>query len=186
MPEPLVQAAPLRVGLVGGESTGKTALAFAVVAALGGRVVEEALRDFVIEHGRAPMAEEQSMILRAQIMQEAHACALATERAEPIVICDPAPLMTAVYSHVYFDDDSLDGSAIAHTESTFDLLAWCQPDLPWIADGEQRDGPQWRMAAHERLSTLLTSITVPVVSVHGTGERRCAGLLSALRGSGVG
>jgi len=71
-------------------------------------------------------------------------------------VCDPAPLMTAVYSIQYFADDSLLDQALAATESA-DLLVWCLPDLPWHPDGFHRDGPEARDATHE----LLASRVVP-------------------------
>lgn len=66
------------------------------------------------------------------------------------LIADPLPLLTAVYSLAYFDDPGLLGEGLERV-ADYDLVVWCRPDLPWVADGGQRDGPQWR----ERVDTLL-------------------------------
>lgn len=127
-----------RLGLLGGECTGKTTLAEALAREWGARVVPERLRAFVAEQGRTPRVDEQAGLLLSQ--QDAEDAAAA---ASSIVIADPAALMTAVYSVAYFDDESLldRGCRLA---AGYDLLVWCGTGIPWTADGIQRDGPHER------------------------------------------
>jgi nicotinamide riboside kinase len=139
--------------LLGGECTGKTSLATAVAEDQRARgrsvlVVSEALRDFVDSTGRTPHRRQCDSLTAA--LDPARAGGV------DLVVCDPAPLMTAVYSVQYFTDDSLLDHALAATESA-DLLVWCLPDLPWQPDGLHRDGPEARDATHE----LLASRVVP-------------------------
>jgi hypothetical protein len=63
--------------------------------------------------------------------------------------------MTAVYSHTVFGDDSLDADGRARTARAYALTLLTALDLPWVADGLQRDGPQVRAPVDDRLRALL-------------------------------
>lgn len=168
--------------LLGGECTGKSALARAIAARLADTpvtVVPEVLRDFVVRNGRPPTQGEQRGIWQEQTyLLEA---AVARSPAGGVVICDPAPVMTAVYSLQYFDDDTLLPAALGDTNAS-DLVVWCAPDIPWEPDGMQRDGPQVRARTHD----LLTELVVPgldpkrVISVSGTVDERLQQVLTRL------
>ena len=103
-----------------------------------------------------------------------------------MVICDPAPIMTAVYSLQYFNDDSLVASALARmgsaTERSRTLVVWCSPDIPWQADGIQREGPQTRARTHELIETQVVPAiaSLPVVVSLGALADRVAQLLPRL------
>jgi len=176
---------PLCVGVVGGESTGKSSLAADLAVRTGALVVSEVLREFVERTGRTPTRDEQASILREQAERIDTARADAVRRGVGVVVSDPAPLMTAVYSLVYFGDDSLLPLAITHGDHAFDLLLWCRPDLPWVADPGQRDGPHARLRVDECLATVLPRTTVPVVAVTGMGDTRvdaaCTAIADAVR-----
>jgi nicotinamide riboside kinase len=167
----------LRLGLLGGECTGKSAFAARISAETGAHVVGEYLRTFVETSGRPPTREEQVAMLDAQRAMDRHEC------PSPIHVADPAPGMTAVYSLVYFDDASLMEQALADAR-TFDLLVWCDTDIPWVPDGAQRDGPEFRDAAHavltERLVPLLREEGIPVLRVSGGIDERWAAIRERL------
>jgi nicotinamide riboside kinase len=168
------------VGLVGGESTGKSTLAAHLAARRGGVVATEALRDFVDRTGRPPRIDEQRGIFLEQIERTGAAVTEAHAQESGFVLSDPAPLMTAVYSAVYFADDTLTAEAAAHANETFDLLLWCRPDLPWVADGPQRDGPDERIRADELLARMLPALAVPHREVTGLGEVRTRTAIDAV------
>ena len=168
---------PSVVALVGGECTGKSTLAHALSDSLPASIVPEALRAFTEEHGRVPRQDEQIEIVMAQ--QEAEANIIA-ETALGWVVCDPATLMTAVYSQIYFNDDSLEEAAIVHAELTYDAIIWCDRELPWTPDSGQRDGAEWRDRAHEALAQTLPRIDVPVFVALGSESDRLAGALEFL------
>lgn len=170
----------MRVGLLGGECTGKTTLAEALAAAIGGRVVSEVLREFVGREDRAPRADEQAAILDEQRARED----LASGEGR-IVICDPATLMTAVYSDIYFADRSLDALAIAQAHD-YDVLLWCRPDIPWIAEDVQHDGPDMRQRADVRIGDLVAAHGLAPVHIRGSVDARTALALAAIRGAGAG
>lgn len=161
--------------LLGGECTGKTALTEALADQASPRpvsVVPEALRAFTAQAGRPPRSVEQQAIWRRQT------ALLDKARDETphggLIICDPAPLMTAVYSLQYFDDDSLLTPALheTHPEAVFLL---CAPDIPWEPDGIQRDGAHARMRTHEILEAIvLPRLTNKVIALKGNLSDRVA------------
>ncbi len=170
----------LRIALVGAESTGKTTLAAALATRLeqdsGLRVawVPEWLRLWCDENGRTPRQDEQQAILQ---MQHAHIAAAAA--SHDIVVCDTTALMTAVYSRIVFGDRSLDGQAAAlHREMDLTLLTAL--DLPWVADGAQRDGPQVREPVDSALRDLLAAHRLPWSVVAGSGLARLEQAVAAV------
>lgn len=165
------------IGLLGGECTGKTALAQALAVDLGAVVTPEALRDFVAEHGRTPGRGEQAEIMARQEALTRQA----TLAAGPIgtVVADPSAAMTAVYSAVYFDDHALDERAAASLQRC-EVVAWCQPDIPWEPDGLMRDGEPMRAAAHAAIDALLLAFDIPFVRVAGPLQQRVDSIRAAV------
>ena len=155
---------------MGAECTGKTSLVGELAAEFGAAVVPEVLRDWCHVQGRTPMAHEQAALMQAQIHQENEALALVNKGRDAIVLCDTAPLLTAVYSLHYFADGSLLEAAHAH-HRRYALTLWLQPDLSWVADGWQRDGRAAQTAVHDLLAQQLARQS-SVVCVSGSGPAR--------------
>lgn len=160
------------IGLIGGECTGKTTLAHLIAedlaaANLTTEVVNDQLRSFVERVGRVPVQTEQMQLMRWQ----RDAVAQAADQGVDWVIVDPDPFMTAVYSVVYFDDDSLIPAGLADLAMR-DLVVWCRADIPWVADGIMRDGDHIRMETEAVIADILETSTVPVTSVTGTQIER--------------
>ena len=173
--------AALRIAVVGAESTGKSTLAAALARRLDDEfglravAVPEHLRAWCDAHGRTPGAAEQWDVARTQL----EAIEAAARGAE-VVVCDTTPLMTAVYSRMIFDDGGLDAMArAAHATMAFTLLTAL--DLPWIADGLQRDGPHVREPVDRLVRERLVGWGVPWALVAGTGAARVENALDALR-----
>lgn len=175
--------APLRVAIVGAESTGKSDLARALADALGREfglrcaVVDEYLRDWCDEQGRTPRAEEQIGIARE------HARRIAEAAARPgvdVLLCDTTPLMVAVYSDLLFDDRALEPAA-RDCQRQMDITLLTSLDLPWVADGLQRDGPHVRGPVDGRVRARLNDWGATWSLVSGTGPARVASALDALR-----
>ena len=170
----------LVIGVVGAESTGKTALAQAIQQrwqALGHQVarVDETLRSFCNQHGRTPTPQEQWDIARAQT----GAITAAAQRAD-LVIADTTALMTAVYSDYVFGDTSLYPEAeAAHRRCDLSLLTAL--DLPWIPDGLQRDGPQVRAPVDALVRASLQRSGVAYAVIAGEGEARNAAAMAAVQ-----
>ena len=98
------------------------------------------------------------------------------------MVSDPAPLMTAVYSLLYFDDPSLVPAAVEHAAG-YALLVWCDPGIPWVADGVQRDGPDARTAADALIAGLVAGELrprgIPLLRVSGEVAARVSAVRRA-------
>lgn len=172
---------PRLICLIGAECTGKTTLAQALALQLGGLWVPEYLRAFTAEHGRTPDRAEQLQILQQQVQLETAALATARQQRRNWVFCDTAPLLTAVYSDCVFADASLYPQAHGlHARYALTLLL--EPDLPWVADGLQRDGAVVRTAVQARIEGALRNGAWPFVRIAGTGDARVREALNAVRG----
>ena len=181
------------IALLGAESTGKTTLAQALRAALGGvgtgaeaagapaggtrrvALVSEYLREFCDREQRTPHRHEQQRIADEQTRRIAAAAA-----AHDIVIADTTALMTAVYSDLVFGDTSLYPRAqTAHAHCDLTLLAAL--DLPWQADGLQRDGAHVREPVDARVRAALGRAGLAYSVVFGSGALRLDAALACVR-----
>lgn len=174
--------AALLIAIVGAESSGKSTLAHALAEALraDGLVVtcvDEVLREFCDRHGRTPHRHEQAAIAAEQSRRIA---AARTARLLPadLVIADTTALMTAVYSEQVFGDASLYPAALADHRAA-DLTLLMALDLPWVADGLQRDGPQVRAPVDQRLRVALLGAGLGFSVVSGHGPARVAAARAA-------
>lgn len=179
----------LRIAIVGAESTGKTALAAALAERLAQHTgwrctwVPEWLRTWCDRAGRTPRRDEQRAIAEQQqaLIEDAAA-------SHDLVVCDTTPLMTAVYSRLLFWDTTLDAYAVARQREV-SLTLLTALDIPWVADGLQRDGPQVRGPVDETVRELLTEQRLPWARVAGEGEARvenaAAVVTTHLRGRGL-
>ncbi len=168
------------IAILGAESTGKTALAQALAQGLAVQTgqrctwVGEHLRAWCAQHGRTPRADEQMAIAQ---QQQAQVDAAAAEHG--LVICDTTPLMTAVYSQLIFGDASLMAYGVAQ-QRRYRLTLLTSLDLPWVADGLQRDGPQLRLPVDAALRSVLAEHGLPWVQVAGQGQARVQAAMAAL------
>ncbi|HWW68931.1 MAG TPA: ATP-binding protein [Duganella sp.] len=162
-------ALPLRVAILGTASSGKTTLAAALAQRYGTPWVPEYLREFVDVRGRVPVAGDQFHIAATQRGRE-DVAALA---AGGYLFCDTAPLMTAVYSRHYFGgvDDQLARLADTHA-GDYALTLVTAPDIPWVADGLQRECEQVSVIINRLLMQELAARRLPYVLVSGDLEQR--------------
>ena len=168
------------IALLGAESTGKSTLARELQDALAGEghdvtLVEEYLREFCNSFGRTPYRHEQQAI--------AHEQSERIERAasdHELVIADTTALMIAVYSDIVFADPSLYASAL-RAHSVYDLALLTSIDLPWQADGHQRDGPHVQGPVDDRVRDALSGAEFSYSVVCGTGAQRLANALTSVR-----
>jgi nicotinamide riboside kinase len=173
------------IALLGPESTGKTTLSAELATALRSRghrveVVPEVLRDFCERRGRTPRIDEQRALAGVQTARIEEARSLADR-----VIADTTALMVAVYSEIVFRDRSLLEAALA-TERGFALTLVTENDLPWVADGLQREGDHVRAPVRERLLDALHRGGVRWRPVAGAGPARLAGALAEIDAAGLG
>lgn len=167
--------------LLGAESTGKTALTESLARVLRAcgldcAVVPETLRQWCDQHGRTPRPDEQAAIAHTQSQRIADAA-----RQYAVVLADTSALMTAVYSDFLFADRSLYALA-GQAQARYGLTLLTGLDLPWVADGLQRDGPQVREPVDALLRQALQAQRLPYKVVYGQGAERDHNALSALVG----
>jgi nicotinamide riboside kinase len=167
------------VALLGAESTGKTTLAREIEAALAARglrveVVGEVLREFCDANARTPRRDEQVTIAATQTAR----IEAAAGRAE-VVIADTTALMIALYSEFVFGDASLYAVALA-AQRRVDLTLVTALDLPWQADGLQRDGAHVRAPVDALLRAALASAGIGHATIAGLGRDRLAAALQAI------
>lgn len=124
-----------RIGILGGESTGKSTLAAALARDLGTTHVPEYGRDLWMESGGQLAFEDLLAIAREQIRrEEAALLAPATRR---FVFCDTTPLTTLFYSHEMFGRAAPELEALARRY--YHHLIICADDFPFSQDGTRRD-----------------------------------------------
>jgi nicotinamide riboside kinase len=172
----------LRIAVIGAECTGKTTLCRELAHGHGGLWVPEYLREFVEQAGRAPLAHEQPALMAEQVAREDAALEAALRAGQPLVAFDSAPLVTALYSRMYFADDALLAAATAH-HRRYDLTLVTDIDLPWEADGLQRDGPDVRARFHALLLDWLGAQALRYTPIRGAGPARLQQARTALPGA---
>lgn len=177
----MASARGLIVAVVGAESTGKTTLTQALAArvqettGLSCTVVAEYLREWCERHGRTPRLHEQPHVAGEQ-QRRIEAAA----QAHAVVVADTTPLLTAVYSRLVFGDRSLDTEAGHWHASRVDATLVTALDLPWVADGLQRDGAHVRQPVDAFLRELLSAHAIAWSRVGGQGDARHEAALDAI------
>lgn len=169
----------MKIALLGAESTGKTQLASDLAAHLRGQgvqvaLVAEVLREWCQREGRTPRPEEQMAIAQEQ-ERRVDAAAAGAE----IVIADTTALMVAIYSAMLFEDGSLYQFALERQRG-YDLTLVTGLDLPWVADGLQRDGPHVREPVDALVRAALARASVGYQVIYGSGNARLVHALDAL------
>ena len=160
------------IAIVGAESTGKSTLALGLADRIAKQtglrcgVVTEYLREWCNHAGRTPRRDEQRGIAEEQLRR-----VRAAAREHDIVVADTMPLMVAVYSLHLFKDDTLVPMAIA-AQSEVALTLLTALDLPWVADGLQRDGAHVREPVDRAVRELLAAHDLGWSVIGGAGAAR--------------
>ena len=175
----------MKIAIVGAESTGKTRLAIELTAHLqasgqAAQMVHEYLREWCEREQRTPQASEQ----RAIAQEQAHRTDAQANPAGSYTVADTTPLMIAVYSDLLFGDLSLYEFALQHQRG-YDLTLLTGLDMPWVADGLQRDGPHVRPGVDRLVRHALEQAGIAYHVVHGQGGERLARALAVIEHAGL-
>jgi nicotinamide riboside kinase len=159
------------IALLGAESTGKSDLSQALAQYLqkidtDAVAVPEYLREWCAAQQRTPQPHEQ-LHIAAQQQQRIQAAAA----QHSVVIADTTALMTAVYSEYVFADLSLYPQALEQ-QREFDVTLVSGLDMPWVADGIQREGDYVRGPVDAMLRRSLDEAHIDYQVVYGLGEQR--------------
>ncbi|MYN42297.1 AAA family ATPase [Duganella sp. FT109W] len=168
---------PLRIAILGTASSGKSTLAEALARRFDTVWVPEYLREFVDVAQRIPVEADQIHIARTQRAREDEAA----PRARRFLFCDTTPLMTAVYSRHYFGgiDAELAVLADAHRRD-YDLTLLTAADIPWVADGLQRENEEVSITINRMLHEELAARGIAYVPVGGDADQRIVQAANAL------
>jgi NadR type nicotinamide-nucleotide adenylyltransferase len=166
---------PLVVVVTGSECTGKTTLARELAARLGAPCSAEFAREYLDARAAPLMAADVEPIARGQAAGED----AAGRKAIDLLIKDTDLVSTVVYAHHYY------GSCphwVAHEarRRLGDLYLLLHPDVPWVADGLQRDRPDDRERLHALFSMRLIELGAPTVDVRGEWAARLRLALAAV------
>ena len=161
-------AAPvMRIAILGAESTGKSTLAQALAARHDTVWVPEYLREFVDTEQRVPHEEDQLGIARTQLAREQ----ALLPRARRLLVCDTAPLLTAVYSRIYWG--RVPPALLAlEAEHDYALTFVADIDLPWVPDGLQRESETVRRRVHACLLEVLAEHGIAFTLLSGDLAQR--------------
>jgi nicotinamide riboside kinase len=168
----------MKIAILGAECSGKTTLAKRLAAELPRQgfsacFVSEALREWCDRNQKTPMASEQTDIAKLQIQRIQDAPAV------DYLIADTTALITAIYSELIFNDTSLYPLALENQQG-FDLTFVMGLDLPWVADGIQRDGVAIQSAFDAKLRHVLQSQGIGFSVIYGTGDERFNNAMTAV------
>ncbi|MBV5298374.1 MAG: ATP-binding protein [Rhodoferax sp.] len=170
---------PLLICLMGAECTGKTTLAKALAQHFAALWVPEYLREFCEKHDRTPAKQEQPLILQTQLERQAQVQVQARQQRLGLVFCDSSALLTAIYSDFYFADKSLHDCAHALHQG-YALTLLLAADLPWLADGLQRDGRLVQAAIQALIERELVAGAHPFVRIAGGAAPRLQAAIDAV------
>ena len=168
----------MKIAILGAECSGKTTLAKRLAAELTHQgfsacFVSEALREWCDRNQRTPKASEQIDIAKLQIQHIQDAPAV------DYLIADTTALITAIYSEIIFSDTSLYPLALENQQG-FDLTFVMGLDLPWVADGIQRDGVAIQSEFDAKLRHVLQSQGIGFSVIYGSGDERFENAMTAV------
>jgi NadR type nicotinamide-nucleotide adenylyltransferase len=166
---------PLVVVLTGPECTGKSTLAGELAVQLGASLSREYARSYVDGRGTALGGADVEPIARGQIDVEDQA----SRESGRLLLKDTDLLSTVVYARHYYGACPawIEQRARERLGQLYLLLA---PDVPWVADGLQRDQPEQRRMVYDLFARTLQLWHAPVVEIDGTWNERRARALAAI------
>jgi len=170
---------PFVVVVTGSECTGKTMLAREIAEAFQAPCSEEFARAYLDRKGVDLDASDVEPIARGQAQGEDAALA-AVAAAAGLVVKDTDLVSTMVYARHYYGDCPA-WIAAAARERSGDLYLLLHPDVPWVADGLQRDRPAERAHLHGLFREALTLIGARVADIEGGWDERRAQAFAAIR-----
>ena len=162
-----------RIGLLGGESSGKTTLA----AALGQRLQTHWAAEFGREHweAKAGALDYDDLLHIAQVQVQREEALAAT--ADRWLVCDTTPLTTLLYCQDMFGRAEPALHALA--DRPYAHLFLCAPDFPFVQDGTRRDAV-FRQAQHDAYVRWLSMQQRPFTLLTGSLQQRIEQVLDAL------
>lgn len=154
-----------RVGLIGGESTGKTTLAAALADRYSTRWIPEYGRELWEAQAGKLDFDDLLEIANVQIAREEAGLTFANRW----LFCDTTPLVTAFYSQAMFD--RVDTRLTDLARRPYDVLLLCAADFKFVQDGTRR-GAVFRRAQNAWYVQALDEAGQHYTLLSGTLDRR--------------
>lgn len=171
---------PLRFVCTGAECTGKTTLAAALAEHFGTTWVPEFYREFTEKKGVVPVPADMEFIAREYMRRERKAAA----QANGLLFLDTDLVTVCVYADHYYEACPFWVDRAAR-QREYAMHFLCEDDIPWEADGIQRDGEDLRSDMQVRFRRELRHRELNHVALTGTAEERLARaieIVEAIRG----
>ncbi|MBL7766089.1 MAG: ATP-binding protein [Chitinophagaceae bacterium] len=164
----LVDFSPIKIVVIGGESTGKSTLCDQLSKSLNCPWVAEFAREYLEEIGRPYQQQDLVEIAKGQLTHEDEACSLASK----ILICDTDLNVIKVWSeHCYGTCHPFILNQIAWRRYHAYILL--TPDLPWVADPLREHPDQIDRNYFFRIYLdIVQNSGLPFKVVEGDGHKR--------------
>jgi nicotinamide riboside kinase len=175
--------------VIGPESTGKTTLAGRLAAAFDVPWAPEGARTYVealVARGVTRPLDEADVepIARLQLAHEDAAADLARRTGRPLVVRDTDLVSTIVYARHYHDSSPAWIAEAARARRAA-LYLLCDIDVPWAAEGGQRDrsgaDPARRTALRDAFIAALGEFGCAFVRLPNEGDARARAAGDAVR-----
>lgn len=180
--------APLRIVVIGPESTGKSTLCEELAQCYAATWCPEFAREYLLTYGMEYDFDDLLTIAKGQLAMEDEYAVLASKEwgqqvgkrtSSPLLFVDTNMYVMKVWAEYVFSNcHSFIIDQIV--ERKYDLYLLCNTDLPWVKD-ELREYPdlQTRQELYLMYKDILINQDVPWVDISGDDEER---LQSAIRG----
>ncbi|MES2320289.1 MAG: AAA family ATPase [Pseudomonadota bacterium] len=162
-----------RIGIIGGESSGKTTLAQALAASLRTVWVPEFGRELWVEKSGELSYADLGHIAEVQVAREERLA----QKANRWLACDTTPLTTLCYSEAMFGGAHPVLASLA--ERSYDVVFLCAPDFPFVQDGTRRD-TEFRQRQYEWYRIVLDGKQIAYTTLAGSPEQRVQHALTLL------
>ena len=170
---------PLRVGVVGAESTGKTTLCARLAKHYGGDFVEEYGRTYTEARcGRGETGDWVAHEFEHIAKEQARLEELAAIGASDVLICDTDVLTTAIWHEHYLGEPAPQWEM----PNRIDLYLLAGLDVPFEQD-DIRAGEHSRERMHARLLEELVKTGIPIVELRGSIAERERAAITAIDGA---
>lgn len=157
----------LRVVITGAESTGKSTLTKELADYFKAPFTEEFVRSYVNRVQRSLEASDLNAIFQGQYSIEQAGCT----NKPPLVFHDTNLLSNLIYADYYFKQIP-DRLKLEILNQNYGLYLLCDTDIPWEADGLQRESSDLRSKLQKVFIEELAKRKIKPVLISGTKKER--------------
>lgn len=170
---------PLKIVVIGPESTGKSTLCEQLSAHYKTVWVKEYAREYLLKNGTNYTFENLLDIAQGQLQLEEAAAASLTTQHSPLIIDTDMYVMKVWCEFVFEKTHHWILNRLV--ERKYDLYLLCNTDLPWVKD-ELREYPDFisREKLYHHYKDAMINQHVPWVDISGNYEERLQKAIAAI------